>query len=106
MTPYIKKIVELHKIHKAIEDKDCCNEGGNTPSGDITIDDVVKFIHDNWNSEYTEMEFPYTTWDSIPNYDDANYDEICKTNNVNSIMSFIVLFIDNYIIGVKERPLG
>lgn len=28
MTPYTKKIVELHKIHKAIEDKDCCNDGG------------------------------------------------------------------------------
>lgn len=28
MTPYIKKIVELHKIHKAIEEKDCCNDGG------------------------------------------------------------------------------
>lgn len=28
MTPYIKKIVELHKIHKAIEEKDCCNGGG------------------------------------------------------------------------------
>lgn len=28
MTPYTKKIVELHKIHKAIEEKDCCNGGG------------------------------------------------------------------------------
>lgn len=28
MNPYIKKIVELHKIHKAIEEKDCCNGGG------------------------------------------------------------------------------
>ena len=28
MTPYIKKIVELHKIHKAIEEKDCCDGGG------------------------------------------------------------------------------
>lgn len=63
MTPYTKKIVELHKIHKAIEEKDCCNGGGNTPSGDITIDDVVKFIHDNW---LIPQEFPYTKYSDIP----------------------------------------
>lgn len=63
MTPYTKKIVELHKIHKAIEDKDCCNGGGNTPSGDITIDDVVKFMHDEINNE---LYFPYIKYNDIP----------------------------------------
>lgn len=111
MTPYIKKIVELHKIHKAIEDKDCCNGGGNTPSGDVTIDDVVKFIHDNWNSTY--RQFPYTTWDSIPNYEDVDIDEICKNNDYNNYFSIEILSIENeidgqsYIIGVKgELPFN
>ena len=43
MTPYTKKIVELHKIHKAIEEKDCCNGGGNTPSGDIGYEEIYQF---------------------------------------------------------------
>ena len=106
MTPYTKKIVELHKIHKAIEEKDCCNGEGNTPSGDITIDDVVKFIHDNW--DFSSKEFPYTTWDSIPNYEDASTGDICKSNSPFSY-SLIILRIDNennseqnYLIGVKR----
>lgn len=103
MTPYIKKIVELHKIHKAIEDKEC-NGGGNTSSGDITIDDVVKFIHDNWNSTFNQ--FPYTTWDSIPNYEDVDVGDICKTNDYNGYFSSNILSIDNeidgpYNIGIK-----
>ena len=60
MTPYTKKIVELHKIHKAIEEKDCCSGGGgNTPSGDITIDDVVKFIHDNIENQEIDIPTKY-----------------------------------------------
>lgn len=43
MTPYTKKIVELHKIHKAIEEKDCCDGGGNTPSGDIGYEEIYQF---------------------------------------------------------------
>ena len=46
MTPYIKKIVELHKIHKAIEEKDCCNGGGNNNSGgnsDIDYEAIYQF---------------------------------------------------------------
>lgn len=43
MTPYIKKIVELHKIHKAVEEKDCCNGGGSTPSGDIGYEEIYQF---------------------------------------------------------------
>lgn len=37
--------------------------GGNTPSGDITIDDVVKFIHDETNNK---LNFPYIKYDDIP----------------------------------------
>lgn len=100
MTPYTKKIVELHKIHKAIEEKDCCNGGGNTPSGDITIDDVVKFIHDTFENVAPGM-FPYTTWDSIPNYDDAAGGTMCKTTNSGSDFDLFTLNIPSYIIGIK-----
>lgn len=100
MTPYTKKIVELHKIHKAIEEKDCCNGGGNTPSGDITIDDVVKFIHDTAENVTPNM-FPYTTWDSIPNYDDAEEHRICKTTNSGRNFKMFILNIPSYIIGKK-----
>jgi len=98
MTPYIKKIVELHKIHKAIEDKDC-NGGGNTPSGDITIDDVVKFIHDN---VHDETVFPYTTWDDIPYLLDANATELCKGYNMPPVGFDAIILNDTlHIIGTK-----
>ncbi len=102
MTPYTKKIVELHKIHKAIEEKDCCNGGGNTPSGDITIDDVVKFIHDA--TEIYHGSFPYTTWDEIPEYEDANGGDICKTDNPANISGFsnFILNAPSYLIGKKR----
>ena len=83
--------------------------GGNTPSGDITIDDVVKFIHDNWDSSAV-MQFPYTTWDSIPNYQDANTNDICKTNIIIPIISLdpIIFNMPGYVIGVKQTnaPVG
>ena len=102
MTPYIKKIVELHKIHKAIEDKDCCNGGGNTPSGDITIDDVVKFIHDDLVGTPSEALFPYTTWDEIPDYDNVDYGQVCKTTMMtNDEMESNILTCWNYVIGIK-----
>ena len=104
MTPYTKKIVELHKIHKAIEEKDC-NGGGNTPSGDITIDDVVKFIHDDIVKNappFISEKFPYTTWDDIPDYDDANVGDYCKTNDDDGQeFSDILLYIPSYVIGIK-----
>lgn len=101
MTPYIKKIVELHKIHKAIEDKDC-NGGGNTSSGDITIDDVVKFIHDEFEKTQPDM-FPYTAWDEIPEYADID-SGFCKTDSIYDInkASAIVLNLSSYIIGYKQ----
>lgn len=109
MTPYTKKIVELHKIHKAIEEKDCCNGGGgNTPSGNITIDDVVKFIHDSFGS-YPDL-FPYVTWDEIPNIADSINAEsgIYKATNENDISRFNRLYLatPSYIIGYKERIGG
>ena len=106
MTPYIKKIVELHKIHKAIEEKDCCNGGGNTPSGDITIDDVVKFIHDDLvknGPPFINEMFPYTTWNDIPVYEDANNGKICKTNDTDGKnFSEFILNTSSYFIGVKS----
>lgn len=101
MNPYIKKIVELHKIHKAIEDKDC-NGGGNTPSGDITIDDVVKFIHDEIEN-VTPGEFPYVTWNEIPYIESARSGEYCKTNGTTDKFDTIILNTPSYAIGVKPR---
>lgn len=100
MNPYIKKIVELHKIHKAIEEKDCCNGGGNTPSGDITIDDVVKFIH-NSIENVSPGVFPYTTWNDIPDYEDVNEMEVCKTNDDDKLFDTYILVIPSYYIGFK-----
>lgn len=111
MTPYIKKIVELHKIHKAIEEKDCCSGGGgNTPSGDITIDDVVKFIHDDFvknGPPFMSELFPYTTWDDIPDYEDVSNGDFCKTNDDDGkAFTKIVLYISNYIIGTKYEKFA
>ena len=39
------------------------SEESGSSSKEITIDDVVKFIHDNANSE---SAFPYTTYNEIP----------------------------------------
>lgn len=116
MTPYTKKIVELHKIHKAIEDKDCCNGGGSTPSGDITIDDVVKFIHDN--NEGLVFNVP-TKYDDIPNIPDnfeSNKIYIVKGtseefNELNSSVYNIeyILSTRNYniaIVNVNTVPVG
>lgn len=106
MNPYIKKIVELHKIHKAIEEKDC-NGGGNTPSGDITIDDVVKFIHDTAEKVEPGM-FPYTTWNDIPDFSDANVNEICKDygDDLNpDDFDTIILNVLPYTIGIKKAPI-
>lgn len=79
--------------------------GGNTPSGDITIDDVVKFIHDAITSVAPDM-FPYTTWDSIPNYDDAESGTICKSSSDDDNFETITLNIPSYVIGIKEERIG
>ena len=98
-------LTALHQIRDAIKNKDCCNGGGNTPSGDITIDDVVKFIHDdivkNAHLLISEM-FPYTTWNDIPDYKDANNGEVCKTKDIyDKEINNIMLSIPNYVIGIK-----
>lgn len=109
MNPYIKKIVELHKIHKAIEEKEC-NGGGNIPSGDITIDDVVKFIHDGlekYAPPFISEKFPYTTWDDIPDYNDVDDGDYCKTNDDDGLeFNSIILYVPNYVIGTKSGKIG
>ena len=80
--------------------------GGNTPSGDITIDDVVKFIHDDLEKNappFISEKFPYTTWNDIPDYSDANNGDYCKTNDSNDmIFRTIVLETASYVIGIKD----
>ena len=48
-----KIIVALHEIRDAIG-------GSSASSNETTIDDVVKFIHNN------DEDFPYTTYNEIP----------------------------------------
>lgn len=76
--------------------------GGNTPSGDITIDDVVKFIHDDLVKINPNI-FPYTTWDAIPDYDDAEDGQICKTDKPKKLDN-IILSIPHYTIGSTSGP--
>ena len=52
-----KIVVALHEIRDAIG-----GEGSSSSSKEITIDDVVKFIHDK------NSDFPYTTYDEIPEF--------------------------------------
>lgn len=76
--------------------------GGNTPSGDITIDDVVKFIHDDLADTPAASIFPYTTWDEIPNYNSVNDNQVCKTTSISDRMSSYFLSSFNHIIGIKD----
>jgi len=101
-------LTALHQIRDAIKNKDCCNGGGgNTPSGDITIDDVVKFIHDDLENVDPGI-FPYTTWNDIPDYEDADSGEVCKTDDISGKkISPMALNIPSYVIGQKKIiPVG
>lgn len=77
-----KVVVALHQIRDAIKNKDCCNGGGESDSSSkkVTIDDVVKFMHDNWT--FQEPEFPYTTYDEIP---DVPSDPVITEENIGDI---------------------
>ena len=103
MVPYIKKIVELHKIHKAIENRNGGGDGGgDTPSGEVTIDDVVKFMHDTIDDAgYGEM-FPYETWDEIPDITNAAANTIGKSTTDSAFIGDVFLNIPGYIIGTAK----
>ena len=104
-TPVTKEIVELHKIHKAIENKNggSGGGGGGTPSGDATIDNVVKFIHDTFADIGYSDYFPYTTWEDIPWHEDANAGEICKAQRSGRNFQNYLLNIPDYMIGEKGQ---
>jgi hypothetical protein len=72
---------------------------------EITIDDVVKFIHDDIEKNapsFISKKFPYTTWDDIPDYDNANTGDYCKTNDDDGQeFSNIALYTPSYVIGIK-----
>ena len=103
MVPYIKKIVELHKIHKAIENRNGgSGGGGDTPSGEVTIDDVVKFMHDTIAAiGYGEM-FPYETWNEIPDIINAAANTVGKSTTDSTFMQDVFLNIPGYIIGIPK----
>ena len=108
MTPYTKKIVELHKIHKAIEncghnkDDGDSGSGGDTPSEEVTIDDVVKFMHDIiTDAGYGEI-FPYETWNEIPNANEPVANTVCKSTTSVQLIQDVFLNIPGYIIGTPR----
>ena len=77
---------------------------GDIPSGDTTIDDVVKFIHDEIIKTPLGDLFPYTTWDDIPTYIDADNGDFCKTDSINQTsFSIILLNIPHYAIIRKNK---
>lgn len=76
------------------------SEESGSSSKEITIDDVVKFIHNDVEETRPGM-FPYTTWDEIPDYNSAENGNLCKTNNISDEMSNLVLKLPNYKIGNK-----
>ena len=76
------------------------SEESGSSSKEITIDDVVKFIHDDIEETMPGM-FPYTTWDEIPDYNSAKNGSLCKTNNISAQMLNLVLNLPNYKIGNK-----
>ena len=50
------------------------SEESGSSSKEVTIDDVVKFIHDDSLAlTHDESNFPYTTYDEIPEYDGHSY---------------------------------
>ena len=69
-----------------------------------TIDDVVKFIHDEIIKTPLGDLFPYTTWDDIPTYIDADNGDFCKTDSINQTsFSIILLNIPHYAIIRKNK---
>ena len=103
MVPYTKKLVELHKIHKAIENRNGGGGGsGDTPSGEVTIDDVVKFMHDTIADAGYGQIFPYETWDEIPNIINAAGNTVGKSTADSALMRDIFLNLPGYIIGTAK----
>ena len=72
---------------------------------EITIDDIVKFLHDDLVKHappFISEKFPYTTWNDIPYYDDANDGDYCKVDVLDEqVFSEIILLTSNYVIGIK-----
>ena len=73
----INKDLDLRRFGKDVYTKASQEGGGgsgSSQSGEITLDDVVKFIHDDaLASTHDENNFPYTTYDEIPEYDGHSY---------------------------------
>ena len=92
---------------KLIKTEESGSSGGSDdiPSGDITIDDVVKFIHDTTEKDEPGL-FPYTTWNDIPDYEDVNINEVCKVYDAPAIgFNEIILIAFPYIIGIKGEQI-
>lgn len=99
-----KVVVALHQIRDAIKNKDCCNGGG---AKEITIDDVVKFIHDNTINDI--ITFPYTKYNEIPDIPTQITDKLISTGYYKGTLEALnnatfenipdmVLVTDNYVI--------
>lgn len=96
------ELIKAIKNHKCCGKSDGSSDGSESISKEVTIDDVVKFIHDEVKSIFPGA-FPYTTWNSIPNVDDVDGGQICKsTNGDTSAFISITLNTPSYIIGVAR----
>ena len=62
-------------------------------------------MHDTINN-IAPNAFPYTTWDEIPNIENADGRGVYKATNSTSGFDQIYLYIPNYIIGFKNTNIG
>lgn len=76
--------------------------GGDVPSKEVTIDDVVKFMHDAIAGVGYGQMFPYETWDEIPNIINAGANTVGKSTTDSSLMQEVFLHLPGYIIGIPK----
>lgn len=81
------------------------SEESGSSSKEVTINDVVKFIHDNWN--FTQVNFPYTTYNEIPIMPEDNIEEN-KIYRDGIPVHYDLIYLDtgNYKIGLSRSSGG
>lgn len=76
--------------------------GGDIPSKEVTINDVVKFMHDTIAGVgYGEL-FPYETWDEIPDIINASINTVGKSTTDSALMQDVFLNLPGYIVGTPK----
>ena len=109
MNPYIRKIVELHKIHKAIENKSNSEGGGNENAGGFDLDTFKQNIVDIYNED-PDIETPITTDNIImpdafvmndgeqgaPHFIDADFTKFLASFSLNIPIVFPLYLKDSF----------